>query len=59
MSAPGSRKEEVTSNLPLCSPRLQIRLLGCQLKPLERLPHHMGDSGESEGNMASPFEDVH
>lgn len=48
MSAPGSRKEEVTSNLPLCSPRLQIHLLGCPLKPLERLPHHMGEADESE-----------
>lgn len=48
MSAPGSRKEEVTSNLPLCSPRLQILLLGCQLKPLEQLLHHMGEAGESE-----------
>lgn len=48
MSASGSRKEEVTSNLPLCSSMLQIHLLGCQLKPLERLPRHMGEAGESE-----------
>lgn len=48
LSAPGCTQEEVTSNLPLCFPRLQIHLLGCQLKPLERLLHHMGEASKSE-----------
>lgn len=48
MSALGCRKKEVTSNLLLCSPLLQMHLLGCQLKPLERLPRRMGAAGESE-----------
>jgi len=58
MSALGCRKEEVTSNLPLCFPQLQIHLLGCQLKPLEQLLHHMGEASESE-ETGLPFEDVH
>lgn len=48
MSALCSTKEEVTSNLPLYPPQLQLHLLGCQLKPLEQLQPHMGEASESE-----------
>lgn len=49
MSAPGCRKEEVTSNLPFfSSPQPQILLLRFQLKPLEQLLHHMGEASKSE-----------
>ncbi len=37
------KERKITFEIILSS--LQIHLLGCQLKPLELLPHHMGEPG--------------